>query len=98
MKAYRIVVGYYKDHYGTPTTEKAEYFFNHTDAIKRYKEGAYVEKVTRITHIFKDGTTSIGETGAKWYKRELEDANENCLVELVDVQKNKFRFEEIDIK
>jgi hypothetical protein len=44
MKAYKVLIGYEKDHYGYSTNnEIAKYFFNKEDAIKCRNEGTTYE-------------------------------------------------------
>lgn len=97
MKAYKVTVGYNEDFYGRSTTEKAEYFFDEEKAKKRYAEGIYYVERTKITTIFKDGTINVGWTGANFYEECLTEAGKNEKVELIKVEENRFRFEEIEI-
>ena len=97
MKLYRIVTGYGIDEYGYCNHQEiAKYFLDENAAKAFFKTGEFTLKVTQITTTFKDGTTSVGTTGASWYESYKKRAASNEKVELVEVVENNYRFEEIE--
>jgi hypothetical protein len=63
MKAYKVLTGYQKDHYGYSTNnEIAKYFFNKEDAEKLLEEG---------------GTFTASYNGQTYYRYELTEIEIN---------------------
>ena len=99
MKIYRVVTGYGVDEFGESNhEEEAKYFLNREKAEAFYKSGEYLWEETRITTHFKDGTKSVGYTGAMWFEREKKNARPYETVELVSRVYNQYRFEEIEVE
>lgn len=97
MKLYRIVIGCGIDEYGYPTYQEiARYFLDENAAKAFFKTGEFTLKETQITTTFKDGTTSVGTTGASWYESYKKRAAPNEKVELVETIQNRYRFEVIE--
>lgn len=99
MKIYKVVLGHGEDEYGYSTHEEiARYFFSKKKAEELCESSKYTFKETRITTVFKDGSTSVGYTGANWFEDRKKNARPNEKVELVERTYNRYYIEEIEVE
>ena len=99
MKAYKVLKGYNKDHYGYTdlNSENALYFFNKEDALAEYKKGEFIHEYTAIYTTYANGKVSKATTGRQFYQRRLETKEEYETVVLETEVMNAYKLTEIEI-
>jgi len=96
MKVYRVYwESYERDIYGSynRVNDKAKYFFNKEDAEEFLKEGIYHEKEARLYHKGCDWYSVIG-IGSIEHFSKFDDTDR---IEIVELEKNYYTMEEIEI-
>ena len=97
MKAYRVITGRKENIYGQVIGDEAEYFFDKEKALAKYAEGKCEEVKTEIITTYANGTTCRGLANEDAYAEYLAKAAPNEQVNLVTVEENIYKFEEIEI-